>query len=220
MDDETFITHLLNSLPQSEYKGAILVIKDKLRNGDVELPEIEQILEDKYQAMKHVKGWDKEEDDYALFASQSNKKKPKNAFKGPCGYCGELGHKAADCPNKKATKTRAQKVKMSTKRNRVLKETTKERDIGICQKLNVLTVVNMDIFAQDCLKAHDNANIAQESEQNKKVENMLDLDNISVSKEYAMMYMEVQHEDEDKDVVVYGDQGISTEEYKKLHMAN
>ena len=27
MDDETFITHLLNSLPQSEYEGAILVIK-------------------------------------------------------------------------------------------------------------------------------------------------------------------------------------------------
>ena len=47
MDDETFITHLLNSLPQSEYEGAILVIKDKLRKGDVDLPEIEQILEDK-----------------------------------------------------------------------------------------------------------------------------------------------------------------------------
>ena len=31
MDDEMFITHLLNSLPQSEYEGAILVIKDKLR---------------------------------------------------------------------------------------------------------------------------------------------------------------------------------------------
>ena len=30
MDDETFITHLLNSLPQTEYEGAILVIKDKL----------------------------------------------------------------------------------------------------------------------------------------------------------------------------------------------
>ena len=51
MDDETFITHLLNSLPQSEYQGAILVIKHKLRKGDVEFPEIEQTLEDKYQAM-------------------------------------------------------------------------------------------------------------------------------------------------------------------------
>ena len=41
MDDETFITHLLNSLPQVEYEGAILIIKDKLRKGAV--------LEDKYQ---------------------------------------------------------------------------------------------------------------------------------------------------------------------------
>ena len=101
MDDEMFITHLLNSLPQSEYKEAILVIKDKLRKGPVELPEIEQVLEDKYQAMKQSKGWEEEEDDYALFASPSNKKRPKKAFKGHCGYYGEFGHKGADCPNKK-----------------------------------------------------------------------------------------------------------------------
>ena len=104
MDDEMFITHLLNSLPQSEYEGAILVIKAKLRKRDVEHPEIEQILDDKYQAMKHVKGWDEEEDDYALFRSQSNQKKPKKAFKEYCGYCGEFGYKAADCPNKKQPK--------------------------------------------------------------------------------------------------------------------
>ena len=73
MDDETFITHLLNSLPQTEYNGAILVIKDKLRKGPVEIPEIEQVLEDKYQAMKHAKGWEEEVDNYALFASPSNK---------------------------------------------------------------------------------------------------------------------------------------------------
>ena len=56
MDDETFITHLLNSLPQVQYEGAILVIKEKLRRGTKDLPEIEQILEDKYQSMKCVKG--------------------------------------------------------------------------------------------------------------------------------------------------------------------
>ena len=76
IDHETFITYLLNSLLQSEYQGAILVIKDKLRKGDVDLPEIEQTLEDKYQSMKHVKHWDKEVDDYPLFTSQSNKKSP------------------------------------------------------------------------------------------------------------------------------------------------
>ena len=60
MDDEMFITHLLNSVPQSEYEGAILVVKDKLRKEIVDLPEMEQILEDKYESMKHVKGWDEE----------------------------------------------------------------------------------------------------------------------------------------------------------------
>ena len=113
MDDETFITHLLDSLPQTEYEGAILVtpIKDKLRKGPVEIPEIEQVLEDKYQAMKHAKGWEEEEDDYALFASPSNKKGLKKAFKGHCGYCGEFGHKAADCPNKKSNQNKGQKSK-------------------------------------------------------------------------------------------------------------
>ena len=123
MDDGMFITHLLNSLPQSEYEGAILVIKDKLRNGDVELSEIEQILEDKYQAMKHAMGWGEEKDDYALYASPSNKKKPKKAFKGCCGYCGEFGHKAADCPNKKSNQKRVRKPKPSTRKNRVPKGT-------------------------------------------------------------------------------------------------
>ena len=96
MDDETFITHLLNSLPQVEYEAATLVIKEKLRRGTKDLPEIEQILEGKYQSMKHVKGWDEEEHDYALFASLNNKKGHKKQFKGRCGYCGEVEHKAAN----------------------------------------------------------------------------------------------------------------------------
>ena len=41
MDDETFITHILNSLPQKEYEGAILVIKERLRRSSVDLPEME-----------------------------------------------------------------------------------------------------------------------------------------------------------------------------------
>ena len=50
-------------------------------------------------------------------------------------------------------------------------------------------------YAQDCPKAHDNANFPQEIEQNKKLKNMLDLDNASVSKECAMICTEVQHEE-------------------------
>ena len=73
MDDETFITHLLNSLPQAEYKWAILAIKEKLRRRSYDLAEIEQLLEDKYLCMKYVKGWEEEEDDYVLFASPAKK---------------------------------------------------------------------------------------------------------------------------------------------------
>ena len=99
------------------------MIKDKLRKKDVELPEIEQILEDKYQALKHVKGWDEEEDEYALFTSQSNKKSPRKHLKD-----------IMDTVENFDIKQQIQMAKMSTKRNRVLKETTKERVIEICQK--------------------------------------------------------------------------------------
>ena len=57
MDNEMFITQLLNSLPQAEYEGAILVIKERLRSRSCHLAEVEQLLEDKYLSMKYVKGW-------------------------------------------------------------------------------------------------------------------------------------------------------------------
>ena len=75
-------------------------------------------------------------------------------------------------------------------------------------------------FARDCPKARDNANIAQESEQNSKSESMLDLDNSSVHEECAMVCTEPQYEDASEDEVVYGDQGINTEEYEKAIYGN
>ena len=215
MDDETFITHLLNSLPQTEYEGAILVIKDKLRKGTVEIPEIEQVLEDKYQAMKQAKGWEEEEDDYALFASPSNKKGPKKAFKGCCGYCGEFGHKAAEWPNKKSNQNKGQKSKTQQKKKQHGKRDSKGKGHLYMSKIKCSNCGENGHFACDCPKAHDNANIARESEQKGKLESMLDLDSSSVSEECAMVCTELQYEDASEDEVVYGDQGISTEEYEK-----
>ena len=164
MDDGTFITHLLNSLPQSEYMGAILIIKDTLRDGDVELSEIEQILEDKYQAMEHAKGCDEEEDDYAHFASPSNKKKPKKAFKGRCGYCGEFGHKAADCPNKKSNQNKGQKAKNQHKKRQSDTGDSKDKGQIDMYKIKCFNCGEYGHFAHDCPKALGNTNIAQESE--------------------------------------------------------
>ena len=188
MDDETFITHMLNSLPQTVYKGAILVIKDKLRKGTVEIPEIEQVLEDKYQAMKQAKGWEEEEDDYVLFASPSNKKVPKKAFKGCCGYCGEFGHKAADCPNKKSNQNKGLKSKTHQKKNQHGRGDSKGKGHLDMSKIKCFNCGEYGHFARDCLKACDNANIAQESEQKGKSESMLDMDSTSVSEECAMVY--------------------------------
>ena len=73
----------------------------------------------------------------------------------------------------------------------------------------------MGFFAHDCPKARDNTNIAQESEQKGKSESMLDSDSTSVSEECAMVCMELQYEEASEDEVVYGDQGISAEDYEK-----
>ena len=220
MSDETFITHLLNSLPQTVYEGAILVIKDKLRKSILEITEIEQILEDKFQAMKQAKGWEEEEHDYALFVSLSNKKGPKKAFKARCGYCGEFGHKTADCPHKKSNQNKGQKPKNQQKKKQGGKGDSKGKGPIDMSKIKCYNCGEFGNFARDCPKARDNANIAQESEQNGKLESMLDLDNMSVCEECGMVCTEPQYEDASNDEIVYGDQGINTEEYKKAAYGN
>ena len=215
MDDETFITHLLNSLPQAEYEGAILVVsvRERLRGSTCDLAQVEQLLEDKYLSMKYVKGLEEEEDDYALFASPAKKKGQKKQFKGWCGYCGEIGHKAANCPDKKSKKKEDSQDKSDKKETQKPKKDSKGKGKTHMTKLKCYNCGEMGHFAQNCPKPCKNANIARESEQNRKFGELMDFGNNSVCEECAMICTDVYSDEEYEDLIVYRDQGISTRNY-------
>ena len=140
MDDETFITHLLNSLPQVEYEGVILVVKERLRSRHCDVAEVEQLLEDKYLSMKCVKGWEEEEDDYALFASPAKRRGRKNSLKDDVATVERLGTNQRIVLTKKTRKKRTLKTSLTKKRHKNLRRTIKERAKLICQKLSALIV--------------------------------------------------------------------------------
>ena len=100
MDDETFLTSVMASLPQEQYQSTILTLKPRLREETLSIEEAEKVLDDKYEAMKEINGWAEEGDELALLIGKPHFKK---TFKGQCGYCAKYGHKAVDCHERKAT---------------------------------------------------------------------------------------------------------------------
>ena len=213
MDDDTFITHLLNSLPQAESEGVILVIKERLRGGTCDLAQVEQLLEDKYLSMKFVKGWEEEDDDYALFASPAKKKGQKKQFKGRYDYCGEIGHKAANCPDKKSKKKEDSQDKSDKQETQTPNKDGKGKGKRDMSKIECYNFGEMGHFAQNCPKPCENANIARESEQNRNFGKLMDFGNSSVCEECAMICTDAYSDEEYESVIVYGDQGISTTTY-------
>ena len=71
----------------------------------------------------------------------------------------------------------------------------------------------MGHFAWNCLKPHKNAIIARESEQNRKFGELMDFGDSSVCEECAMICKDVYSDKEHEDMVVYGDQGTTTEKH-------
>ena len=82
-------------------------------------------------------------------------------------------------------------------------------------KIKCYNCGEMGHFSWDCPKPCENANIARENEQNRKLAEMMDLGDNSVCEECAMICMDIYSDDEDEEIVVYGDQGISLIKYEE-----
>ena len=150
-------------------------------------------------------------------SSQANLKRkiPRKHLRDIVGTVGSLDTKKLIVPIRKAIRIRVKKSKNDHKKKQSTKGNSKGKGHRDMSKIKCFNCGEYGHFARDCLKACGSGNIAQEREQNNKVENMLDLDNTSVCKECVMMCAELQYEDADEDLVVSGDQGINTDEYEK-----
>ena len=71
----------------------------------------------------------------------------------------------------------------------------------------------MGHFARNCPKPRENANLARENERNSNFTNLMDLGNNSICEECTMICTDVYSTDESEDMIVYGDQSISSEKY-------
>ena len=76
----------------------------------------------------------------------------------------------------------------------------------------------MGHFARDCPKPRENASIARQNEQNRKLSKLMDMGDNSVCEECATICTDAYSDEEDKEMVVYGDQGITSKKLTKIHM--
>ena len=82
-------------------------------------------------------------------------------------------------------------------------------------KIKCFNCGEMGHFARNSPKPRKKANIAQESEQNRKFGELMDFGNSSVCEECAMICTDFYSNEEYEDLIVYGDQGISTKTYNE-----
>ena len=105
------------------------------------------------------------------------------------------------------------KDKSDKKETQKPKKDSKGKGKTDMSKIKCYNCGEMGHFARDYQKPCKNANIARENEQNRKFGELMDLDDNSVCEECAMICTDVYSDEEHEDIIVYGDQGISTKTY-------
>ena len=65
-------------------------MKAKLREANLTIEEAETVLDDKYKAIKEVKGWTEDGDELALLVGKLHFRQ---TIKGQHGYCSRYGHR-------------------------------------------------------------------------------------------------------------------------------
>ena len=123
-----------------------------------------------------------------------------------------LDTKQQIAPIRKVARKRTPKTNLK-KETQKPKKDSKGKGKTDMSKITCCNCGELGNFAWDCPKPHENANIAQENEQKRKLAEKMDLGDSSVCEECAMICTDIYSDEEYEEMIVYGDQGTSTKKY-------